>query len=158
MKILQIMRLLALLSLSLITSSIQAVEPVSKGLFSGVAINGHDTVAYHRVGAADPHKATKGSKSWKAKWKGATWLFATKVDRDLFEADPEHYSPAYNGHCANALSLGEGLIKTDGTHWQIFEDHLYTFYAARGRDRWRKGDFKQYKAAADIAWNEIIGQ
>jgi YHS domain-containing protein len=158
MKMLKVMKFLALLSLSLIVSSVQAGEPVSKSFFSGVAIDGHDTVAYHKVGATDPHKAAKGSKSWKAEWKGATWLFTTEVDRDLFASDPEHYSPAYNGHCANALSLGEGLLKTDGTHWQIFEDKLYTFYAARGRDRWLDGNFKQYKVAADKAWNEIIGQ
>ena len=65
--------------------------------------------------------------------------------------DPERYAPACNGHCANALSLGEGLIKTDGTHWQIFEDQLYTFYATRGRDRWFAGDFKENKKEADKA-------
>lgn len=152
----KVMRLLALLSLSLFLSGVQAGEPVSKSLFGGVAIDGHDTVAYHKVGEADSHKASKGSKSWKAEWKGATWLFTTEADRDLFAADPERYAPAYNGHCANALSLGKGLLKTDGTHWQIFEDKLYTFYAARGRDRWLDGNFKQYKIVADKAWKEII--
>ena len=90
--------------------------------------------------------------------RGASWLFTTEADRDLFAADPERYAPAYNGHCANALSLGKGLLKTDGTHWQIFEDKLYTFYAAHGRDRWLDGNVKQYKIAADKAWAEIIGQ
>jgi len=154
----KIMRLLTLLSLSLIMSSVQAGEPVSKSFFGGVAIDGHDTVAYHKVSEADPHKASRGKESWEAKWKGATWLFTTEADRDLFAADPERYAPAYNGHCANALSLGEGLIKTDGTHWQIFADQLYTFYAARGRERWLDGNFKQYKIAADKAWEEIISE
>ena len=60
----KVMRLLALLSLSLFLSGVQAGEHVSKSLFGGVAIDGHDTVAYHKVGEADPHKASKGSKSW----------------------------------------------------------------------------------------------
>ena len=154
----KIMRLLALLSLSLFMSSVLAEEPVSKSFFGGVAIDGHDAVAYHKIGEADPHEASRGEKSWKAEWKDATWLFTTEADRDLFAADPERYAPAYNGHCANALSLGEGLIKTDGTHWQIFEDQLYTFYASRGRDRWLDGNFKQYKIAADKAWEEIISE
>jgi YHS domain-containing protein len=144
--------------LSLFLSSVQAGEPVSKSFFGGVAIDGHDTVAYHKIGEADPHKASRGEKSWSAEWKGATWLFTTEADRDLFAAEPERYAPAYNGHCANALSLGEGLVKTDGTHWQIFEDQLYTFYAARGRDRWLDGNFKQYKLAADRAWQEFISE
>lgn len=153
-----IKKLLAILAFSFIAVAVQAEEPVSKSFFGGIAIEGHDTVAYHNIEESDPHKAAKGSKTWKAKWKGATWLFTTESDRDLFAADPERYAPAYNGHCANALSLGEGLLKTDGTHWQIFDDQLYTFYAAHGRDRWLAGDFKEYKIAADKAWKEIINK
>ena len=154
----KVMRLLTMLTLGLFLSLVQASEPVSKSLFGGVAIDGHDTVAYHRIGEADPHKAVMGSKTWKAEWKGATWLFTKETDRDLFAADPERYAPAYNGHCANALSLGKGLLKTDGTHWQIFDGKLYTFYAARGRDRWLDGNVKQYKVEADKAWKDIIGE
>ena len=114
-------------------------------------------MAYHKIGDDQPHKAVKGKKSWKAEWKGATWLFTTETDRDLFLANPDKYAPAYNGHCANALSLGEGLIKTDGTHWQIFGDQLFTFFAARGRDRWMDGNMEEYKRQADKAWEKIVG-
>jgi YHS domain-containing protein len=148
--------LLCLLVLTPAIFSAQASEPVSKSYFGDIAIDGHDTVAYHNIAKDSPHKAVKGSKTWKAKWKGANWLFTTEADRDLFAANPEQYSPAYNGHCANALSLGEGLIKTDGTHWQIFENKLYTFYAARGRERWLDGNFVSYKKTADKAWQKII--
>jgi hypothetical protein len=48
------------------------------------------------------------------------------------------------------------LIKTDGTHWQIFEDQLYTFYAARGRERWMDGNFADYQKTDDKAWQKII--
>lgn len=140
------------------TVSVQAAEPVSKSYFGDIAIDGHDTVAYHKITEGSPHKAIKGNKTWKAKWKGANWLFTTETDRNLFAANPERYSPAYNGHCANALSLGHGLLETDGTHWQIFENQLYTFYAARGRDRWLDGNFADYKKSADKAWQEIIGE
>lgn len=148
--------LLGLLTLTQALFSVQASEPVSKSFFGDIAIGGHDTVAYHSAAANNPHKAVEGSETWKAEWKGANWLFATEANRDLFVANPERYSPAYNGHCANALSLGEGLIETDGTHWQIFEDQLYTFYAAQGRDRWMDGNFKEYKVEADKAWKTII--
>jgi hypothetical protein len=147
---------LCLLAITQPIFSVQASEPVSKSYFGDIAIDGHDTVAYHKIAEGSPHKAIKGTKTWKAKWKGANWLFTTESDRDLFAANPERYSPAYNGHCANALSLGEGLIETDGTHWQIFEGQLYTFYAARGRDRWMDGNFQTYKAVSDKAWNAII--
>lgn len=154
----QKLMLFCLLTLTTTIFSAHAGEPVSKSYFGDIAIDGHDAVAYHKIAEGNPHKAVKGIKTWKAKWKGANWLFTTEADRDLFAADPERYSPAYNGHCANALSLGEGLIETDGTHWQIFEDQLYTFYAARGRDRWMDGNFKEYKVESDKAWKAIINR
>jgi len=150
-------QLISLAMLVILTFGANANEPVSKNFLTGVAIGGHDTVAYHKLGNSEPHRAIEGTRTWKASWKGADWLFTSKADRDSFSANPERYSPAYNGFCANALSLGEGLIKTDGTHWQIFGDRLYTFYAARGRDRWLSGDFEEYKAVADKAWKNITG-
>lgn len=149
-------RLITVMVLVASAFAVNASEPVSKSFFAGIAIGGHDTVAYHKLGDGEPHQAVEGSKAWKVDWKGADWLFTNKTDRDLFAADPERYSPAYNGYCANALSLGEGLIKTDGTQWQIFGDQLYTFYAARGRERWLDGNFAEYKAVADRAWKKII--
>jgi YHS domain-containing protein len=149
--------LIPLLGMIMMPIVANSAEPVSKNSITGIAFGGQDTVAYHKIDSDQSHKAVEGNGSWEVEWKGATWLFASKADRDLFAADPEKYSPAYNGFCANALSLGEGLFKTDGSHWQIFDDQLYTFYAARGRERWLSGDFKEYKAVADKAWKEIIG-
>ena len=149
-------RLIAVMLLLAQALAANAGEPVSKSFLTGVAIGGHDTVAYHKLGDGEPHQAVEGSKTWKVEWKGADWLFTNEADRDLFAANPDRYSPVYNGYCANALSLGEGLIKTDGTHWQIFGDQLFTFYAARGRERWLDGNFTEYRAAADRAWKEII--
>ena len=88
---------------------------------------------------------------------GATWLFTTAENRDAFLADPDKYRPAYGGHCANALSIGEGLIKTDGKTWEIFDNELYVYFAPRGRKRWNNGDWKSYKSDADKAWQEIMG-
>jgi len=54
-----------------------------------------------------------------------------------------------------ALSLGEGLIKTDGTVWEFFGGNLHLFYAERGRQRWLNGDWEAYKVQADKAWAEL---
>lgn len=131
-----------------------ADEPVSTGFFGSTAIGGHDTVAYHQLQQGD--KAMSGSKKFVVEWKGAKWQFFTEEDSKKFAANPEKYSPAYNGHCANALSLGEGLINTNGKQWAIFDDQLYLFYAARGTKRWLSGDYKIYQAEADRAWQEIL--
>jgi len=120
-----------------------------------VAIGGHDTVAYHGLTPAPQDAAIEGKKSFTVKYKGAKWRFLSQESAELFEANPEQYEPAYNGHCANALSLGKGLVKTDGTHWEILGDKLYLFYAAAGRDRWTDGNWETYKVASDSAWEVL---
>lgn len=132
-----------------------ADEPVSTGYFNNVAVGGHDMIAYRELGADD--KAIKGEKIYTVEWKGADWHFVTEEDSQRFAANPEKFAPAYNGHCANALSLGEGLINTNGKTWAIFDEQLYLFYAPRGARRWKAADdYREYKAQADKAWREIL--
>lgn len=148
---------LAAAALYLTSAFVQAAEPVSKSRWSSVAIGGHDSTAYHEI-TRDPHaSAIEGGKRHVVEYKGAKWRFASAESAAKFQAEPERYSPAYNGHCANALSLGEGLIRTDGTHWEILgnDDQLYLFYAARGRDRWLDGNWESYKVEADAAWQKL---
>ena len=138
------------------TSPLFAAEPVAKSEPDGVAIGGHDTVAYHGLPAEPHEQAIPGQKTYTVEWKGAKWRFLNEESANKFRAEPERYSPAFNGHCANALSLGRGLLKTDGTHWEIFGDQLYLFFAARGRDRWIATDNVQpYIEAAELAWSEL---
>ena len=151
-----IRKLVLILASFLVISLVGAEEPVSKSRLSGVAIDGHDTVAYHDPESIANHEAHEGRKDFTAEWKGATWRFTRESNRDAFLSNPGKYSPAYNGHCANALSLGEGLVKTDGTHWEIYGDQLFLFYKARGRTRWNDGNFETYKVQADLAWQEIL--
>jgi len=131
--------------------------PVSTGRFNSVAIGGYDSVGYHDPRAIADHAAAKGSRDWVYEWRGASWRFGSEESYEKFRADPVRYQPAYGGHCANALSLGEGLVRTDGTHWEILDDQLYLFYAARGRDRWLDGNHATYRVQADKAWKEITG-
>lgn len=147
---------LLLLLLVLSSNLTFAEEPVSKSFFGSLAIGGHDTVAYHHQ--AVDHKATEGEKSFTVEWKGAKWRFATLADSEAFALEPERYAPAYNGFCANALSLGTGLVKTDGTHWQIYEDQLFLFYAKKGRERWLDGNYEEYKVVADREWQAILAE
>lgn len=135
--------------------SASAAEPVSKSRLGGVAIGGYDSFAYHGLTREPQASAVKGNKTYTVEYKGAKWRFASEESSKLFAADPDRYSPAYNGHCANALSLGNGLVRTDGTHWEIHEDKLYLFYAAAGRVRWNDGNWKSYKQEADAAWAKL---
>jgi len=133
-----------------------AAEPVAKNKKSGVAIGGHDSVAYHSLARAPQDKAKGGKKTFVVEYLGAKWQFASQESADLFKANPEKYQPAYNGHCANALSLGKGLVKTNGKVWEIYGDQLYLFYAKKGRKRWvSAGDITEYKKVADSEWARL---
>ena len=86
---------------------------------AGHALQGHDPVAYFTVGAP-----TKGNPNISREWNGATWLFSTAEHRDLFDADPDKYAPAFGGHCAVAQVLGSDL-KGSAKRWRIIDDRLY---------------------------------
>lgn len=137
------------------TSNAFAAEPVSKSK-RGVMIGGHDSVAYHTLSRAPQAKAATGKKTYVVEYLGAKWRFSSQENADLFKANPEKYKPAYNGHCANALSLGKGLLKTNGKVWEIFGDQLYLFYAKKGRKRWLSvDDISDFKAVADAEWAKL---
>ena len=146
-------RIILLLVVSVFLTPVYAEEPVSASYFGNAAIGKHDTIAYHVH-----ESAHKGSKSYRYEWKDAWWYFASEEDRDLFAGEPEKYSPAYNGFCSNALSLGNGLVKTDGTVWKIYGTQLHLFFAQKGLDRWEANNYEEMKADADTAWAEELAK
>jgi YHS domain-containing protein len=130
-------------------------DVVSKSYWGDKAIGSHDTVSYHTPNAREHHLAVKGVKKHSVSYQGANWYFASQTSADKFAADPAKYKPRYNGFCANALSLGEGLITTDGQVWEFFGEQLHLFYAERGRQRWINGDWKSYQDDANAAWQNL---
>ncbi len=137
-------------------SSAHAAEPVSTGLLGQVAIGGKDTVSYYSAEARASHQTAEGSSAFTVQHLGASWRFASKASAEKFAASPAAYVPQYNGHCSNGLSLGEGLISTNGSVWEFFGDRLHLFYAERGRQRWLTGDWQAYRQQADKAWKGIL--
>ena len=136
-------------------SAASATEAVSKSYWGDKAIGSHDTVAYHDPQVRKDHRQVKGKKTFIVKYLDANWYFASQASADKFSANPAKYRPLYNGHCANALSLGEGLVSTKGKIWEFFGDELHLFYAEAGRQRWLKGDWKNYRKLADQAWSQL---
>ncbi len=133
-------------------TSAHAAAPVSASGPGPIAIGGHDTVSYHQPAVRQSHAALAGETRFVVLYLGARWQFASGESAARFAAEPARYVPQYNGFCANALSLGEGLIRTSGAVWEFFGDRLYLFYAERGRQRWLTGDWQSYRSQADAAW------
>ncbi len=86
---------------------------------AGLALGGHDPVAYFTLGAP-----TKGKPRLSREWNGAKWLFSTEEHRVMFDADPNKYAPAFGGHCAVAKVIGAEL-KGSPKRWRIENDKLY---------------------------------
>lgn len=125
-----------------------AEPPVYTDLFSDVAVQGYDPVAYFKDG-----KPSKGSKDFTAEYKGATFRFVSAANRDAFLGDPEKYAPQYGGYCAWAVSQGYHA-KGDARFWKIVDDKLYLNYNGAVQEKW-EGDIPGFIAQADKTWPDL---
>ncbi|MBI1338860.1 hypothetical protein GC169_01435 [bacterium] len=71
---------------------------------AGVANFGYDVVAYHTS-----FSAIKGKAEFSATHNGVPFWFASAANRDAFTRNPTAFAPAYDGHCAYALSNDKKL-------------------------------------------------
>jgi len=78
----------------------------------GVALRGYDAVAYFKDSLP-----VKGAAEHKAEYKGSTFHFASKANRDAFVADPARYAPQNGGFCAFGMSGGyKAALRPFGVH------------------------------------------
>jgi YHS domain-containing protein len=94
------------------------------------AVWGYDVVSYHVN-----KRPVRGSGHFTVEHDGATYLFASKQNKDTFSANPEKYVPAYNGYCAFGVALGKKFVG-DPEVWRIVDDVLYLNLDANIQDRW----------------------
>jgi YHS domain-containing protein len=96
----------------------------------GVAIGGHDPVAYFTEG-----RPVAGSSNFTLRWNGATWRFASAASRARFEGNPEAYAPAFGGYCAWAISQNY-IAPGDPLVWRIVDGRLYLNFNRRAQMLW----------------------
>ena len=116
----------------------------------GVAIRGYDPVAYFTKGAPQ-----EGKPEFAVDHQGATWRFASREHKALFEADPAKYTPAYGGYCAFGLASGY-KAKIEPEAFTITDGKLYLNYNQAVRDAWRK-DIPGFVEKADANWIDLGG-
>jgi YHS domain-containing protein len=111
----------------------------------GAALSGYDAVAYQDEGAA-----VRGETTITTDWNGATWRFATPAHAAQFRADPARYAPAYDGHCAYAMSEGR---KSGGMPelWQVAGGRLYLLCSKSAFEKWTS-EFDARLARANANW------
>jgi YHS domain-containing protein len=115
---------------------------------NGIAIGGYDPVAYFALGEAVP-----GNEDISAEHNGATFLFSTEENRQVFLENPEQYVPAYGGWCAWAASNGY-LATVDPEQFVIQDNRLFLNYNGRVNRRFAR-DLDERIRQADDNWPDL---
>ena len=133
------------------TSAWAKDDPVYTGLFSKLAVGGHDPVAYFSEG-----KPVMGDARFEFEHMGAKWLFATAANRDAFKAAPGRYAPQYGGYCAWAIGQGK-TASGDPQFWKIVDNKLYLNFSADVQKTWEK-DIPGHIQRANANWPAVLGK
>ncbi len=93
----------------------------------GVALKGHDTVAYFTE-----KRPVMGTAQNGYEWDGSRYLFSSAKHREAFAANPDRYAPQFGGLCATGLGMG---MKTaaDPNVWKIVDGKLYVFSSVEAK-------------------------
>ena len=115
---------------------------------NGVMLHGYDPVAYFTE-----DKAVKGKETITAKHDGVNYQFSSAEHRDMFQANPAKYVPAYGGHCAMGTAMG---IKLNGDPelFRVVDGKLYLNVNEKVQKKWLS-DIPGHIETADAKWPEI---
>lgn len=102
-----------------------AIQERFDTLGMGVALGGFDPVAYFPEGGGKP---AKGFVKRDLKHSGVTYRFASDANRDRFRANPEKYTPVFNGWCAWAMAELNAKVDIEPTAYEVYKGKLYVFY------------------------------
>jgi YHS domain-containing protein len=125
---------LAMMLTSVVTPQVLAQGPPPAAVnvnAEGVALHGHDPVAYFTDGAAVP-----GTARFEHQWNGARWRFASAANRDTFAKAPEKYAPQFGGYCSWAVSRNY-TADVDPKAFAVVNGKLYLNYSTDVQTRWR---------------------
>ena len=111
-------------------------------------ISGYDPVAYFTEGIP-----VRGNGYNVADFQGVTYAFANEDNKELFEANPEKYVPAYGGWCAYGVAVGKKFV-ADPTVWKIVKGRLYLNLDRNIQAKWKE-DIPGHIKTANANWKEI---
>lgn len=112
------------------------------------AVWGYDVVSYHTN-----KRPVRGSGHFVAEFDGATYLFASKKNKETFSSNPGKYVPAYNGYCAFGVAMGKKFAG-DPEVWRLVDGVLYLNIDTNIQDRWL-ANVSGLIEQADNNWKDI---
>jgi len=126
-----------------------ALEPVYTGIFSDLAVSGHDPVAYFTQG-----KPVKGNSEFSFDYQGVEWRFSSLENMQAFKAAPDEYAPQYGGYCAWAVSQGY-TASADPDNWRIVDGKLYLNFNDSVQQDW-EADIPGFIKLANENWPKLL--
>lgn len=148
---------LTLLSLFLFISSISFGQEKSMCFIDdhNIAINGYDAVSYHTE-----NKAVKGSEAHKVTFDNASFYFANKENKELFEKNPMKYMPQYGGYCAFGMGAKAMKVPSNPETFEVVDGKLFLFFNDKYEGKqmntkmmWDK-DREKFHKLADENWKK----
>lgn len=115
----------------------------------GLALQGYDPVAYFTDG-----NPAKGDPRYRSTWRDATYYFASAEHKQLFDADPARYEPAYGGYCGYAASI-DRLSPISPLFFDVVEGRLVLQHNEKAYGLWHR-DVAGSLAAADRNWPGLV--
>lgn len=112
------------------------------------AVWGYDVISYHTN-----KRPVRGSGHFTVDFKGATYLFSTLENKQMFSKNPEKYVPAYNGYCAFGVAKGKKFA-ADPEVWRIVDGTLYLNLDTKVQDLWLS-DVDTMIKDGDTNWKQI---
>jgi YHS domain-containing protein len=117
----------------------------------GVIVNGYDVVAYFKQG-----KPVKGNPAFESTYQGATYLFASSVDKADFDKDPAKFAPRYGAFCSYGVTMGV-LADIEGPDaFAVYKGRLY-LCGNQGALKEFKTDIDSNIVKADTNWRLLAG-
>jgi hypothetical protein len=143
--------IVALAGATLVAARVGAAttESVVANLYTGLAIDGFDPVAYFVN--AEP---SVGRADLEFRLAGATWRFRNEGNRAAFIANPDVYMPRFGGHDPIAIARG---APTPGHPrvWLVVESGLYLFYSVEARAAFAQMP-ERAAEAAEQRWPDVL--
>jgi YHS domain-containing protein len=115
----------------------------------GIILDGYDPVGYFTE-----NKPIKGVADYQTRYHGATYLFASAENKQLFDENPAKYEPQYGGYCAYAVSVGK-LRPIDITIFQFVDGRLLFQHTQQAYNLFNK-DTEGNTQKADEKWPGLV--
>ncbi|MDB4727417.1 hypothetical protein OAF63_01390 [Saprospiraceae bacterium] len=119
---------------------------------NGYIADGYDVTTYFK---GNPKE---GSKKFITSLNGIKFKFVNQENLDLFNENPQKFSPKYGGWCAYAMGTKGEKVTVNPETYEIRNGELYLFYNAfftNTLEKWKEEGAEKLKVKANEHWEAI---